>query len=166
MTTNSGTKKLQLTASMEDYLEAIAELQREKKVVRVRDIAKRLAVRMPSVTGALKNLADKGLILHEKYEYVELTREGQKQADRVRERHVTLRTFLNEILGLDSKVAEADACCMEHAISNDTQERLVKFIDFTRACTEGGDLWLESFQEYFTTGSCPRITPVAKEKAN
>ncbi len=166
MTNSSGNKKVQLTASMEDYLEAIAELQREKKVVRVRDIAKRLSVRMPSVTGALKNLAEKGLILHEKYESVELTREGNKQAERVRERHVTLRTFLHDILGLEMEISETDACMMEHAISNATQERLVKFIDFTRACTEGGDLWLESFQEYFKTGSCPRIAPVAKEGTN
>jgi DtxR family Mn-dependent transcriptional regulator len=160
----NATKKPQLTASMEDYLEAIADLQHEKKVVRVRDIAKRLSVRMPSVTGALKNLADKGLILHEKYEYVELTREGQRQADRVRERHVTLRTFLHEILGLDAKAADADACLMEHSISGDTQDRVLKFIEFARACSEGGETWLASFQHFYATGQCalPARTPKAK----
>jgi DtxR family Mn-dependent transcriptional regulator len=147
--------KAKLTASMEDYLEAIADLQMEKKVVRVRDIAKRLSVRMPSVTGALKNLADKGLILHEKYEYVELTREGQKQAERVRERHITLRTFLEEVLRLDHTIADDDACMMEHAISADTQERLLKFIEYARVCNAGGETWLVNFEKYYTTGACP-----------
>ena len=156
-------KKPQLTASMEDYLEAIAELQKEKKVVRVRDIAKRLNVRMPSVTGALKNLADKGFILHEKYEYVELTRDGQRQAERVRERHLTLRTFLQEILGLDAKAADNDACTMEHSISPDTQDRLMKFIDYARACAEGGETWLASFQTFRQTGQCP-VPRVVKAK--
>ena len=150
-------KKKELTASMEDYLEAISDLQKEKKVVRVRDIAKRLDVRMPSVTGALKNLSQKELILHEKYEYVELTREGQKQADRVRERHDTLRALLEEVLGLDAETADRDACAMEHCVSGQTQERLVKFIGFSRLCARSGDTWLSYFREFCQTGRYPHL---------
>lgn len=148
MSTSTCVKNKKLTASMEDYLEAISDLQKTKKVVRVRDIAKRLSVRMPSVTGALKNLAEKELILHEKYEYVELTKEGQKQADYVRERHDTLAAFLSEILGLDKKTADIDACSMEHTISNDTHNRLMKFVDFTHQSSNNGNKWLADFRQY------------------
>ncbi len=65
-----------LSESMEDYLEAIFEIEKQKRVVRVRDVASRLGVTMPSVNGALKNLEAKGLINHEKYEYIELTQKG------------------------------------------------------------------------------------------
>ncbi|MBW2643899.1 MAG: metal-dependent transcriptional regulator, partial [Deltaproteobacteria bacterium] len=66
-----------LTPAMEDYLEAIFNLDREKRVVRVRDIAKRLGVRMPTVTSMLKTLSKRELVDYEKYEYLELTDNGR-----------------------------------------------------------------------------------------
>ncbi|MCK4379164.1 MAG: metal-dependent transcriptional regulator, partial [Deltaproteobacteria bacterium] len=62
-----------LTSNMEDYLEAILTLQEEQKVARVRDIARQLKVKMPSVTGAVRNLAEKGLVNYERYSFVTLT---------------------------------------------------------------------------------------------
>ena len=68
-----------LTRSMEDYLEAISVLDEEKKYVRVKDIARYMKVKMPSVTGALKSLVEKKLVNHERYEYVELTDQADPQ---------------------------------------------------------------------------------------
>ena len=65
-----------LTPAMENYLEAIFNLGKEKRVVRVKDIAKRLGVKMPTVTNMLKTLSGRGLIEYEKYEYLELTKNG------------------------------------------------------------------------------------------
>ncbi|MBD3379624.1 MAG: metal-dependent transcriptional regulator [Candidatus Omnitrophica bacterium] len=121
-------KKHKLTSSMEDYLEAISVLGEEKGIVRVRDIGKVMKVKAPSVTGALKILSSKGLILHERYGYVDLTEEGKEMAGRIRKRHDTLIEFLTQVLGVDEKTAETDACRIEHAISPMTFMNLVKFV--------------------------------------
>ncbi|MEA1901135.1 MAG: metal-dependent transcriptional regulator [Thermodesulfobacteriota bacterium] len=68
--------KKPLTPAMEDYLEAIFNLGKEKRVVRVKDIAKRLGVKMPTVTSMLNTLSKRELIDYEKYEYLELTKKG------------------------------------------------------------------------------------------
>ena len=72
--------KQALTPTMEDYMELIYNLGKNVKVVRVRDIARGMNVKMPSVTSMLKTLNKKNLIEHEKYEYVELTEEGLEVA--------------------------------------------------------------------------------------
>ena len=121
---------LALTPTMEDYLETIIALESKKKAVRVKDIAEALEVKMSSVTSAIGKLAEKELVNHEKYGYVELTPTGQKVASDIRRRHETLFRFLSETLNIDSEIAEKDACKMEHGISPTTLERLVKFIQF------------------------------------
>ena len=70
-----------VSAAMEDYLEAIFHLVVEKQVARARDIAEGLKVSRSSVTGALQSLAEKGLVNYEPYEVITLTRKGKKIAD-------------------------------------------------------------------------------------
>ena len=82
-----------LTSAMEDYLEAIFDLDKQKKVVRVKDIAKRLNVKMPTVTSMLKTLSKRGLVHYEKYEYVEPTEKGSEVGREMRRRHGILSRF-------------------------------------------------------------------------
>jgi len=117
-----------ITSSMEDYLEAIAVLKKEKGVVRVKDISRRMHVRTPSVTGALENLSRRGLVIHERYGYVALTPDGAKLALAVKQRHDILVKFLSEILEIDPDIARQDACKIEHSISPETYEKLSGFI--------------------------------------
>ena len=119
---------LTLTSSMEDYLEAIFEIEKYKRAVRVKDVAKRLGVTMPSVNGALKNLEEKGLIKHEKYEYIELTSKGTLHASRVSSRHHVIRLFLKDFLGVDAEIAEEDECKMEHVLSATTMKKLEDYV--------------------------------------
>jgi len=114
---------------MEDYLEAISTLKQKKDYVRVKDIAKEMKVRMPSVTGALKALTDRNLVRHEKYEYVELTEDGIKIADEIKRRHDLISKFLTHILKIDPEIAEKDACKIEHSVSPITVERLIKLVE-------------------------------------
>jgi len=86
-----GTKTL--SSTMEDYLETIFNLEKNKKIVRVKDIAQKMDVKLPTVTSMLNNLVERGLINHEKYEYVELTREGKRIAKDVYRRHVIFFDF-------------------------------------------------------------------------
>jgi len=118
-----------LSASLEDYLEAIYHIVREGKVARVRDIAARLGVQMPSVTGALRSLAAKDLVHHAPYSYVTLTPAGERVAREVTRRHEVLTGFLTGYLGLGREAAERNACAMEHAIEPVVLTRLATFIE-------------------------------------
>ncbi len=137
-----------ITPTMEDYLEAIVNLEKEKKVVRVKDIASKMGVRMPTVTSMLKNLSQSNLVEYERYEYIELTEKGRKIGEEIDRRHQSLKKFLEHILGIDPEIAEQEACKMEHTVSTNTLNRFVEFMNFIESCPRAGKGWLEYFQEY------------------
>ena len=144
-----------LTSVMEDYLETIFDLDREKKAIRVKDIAKRMDVKMPTVTSMLKTLNDRGLVHYEKYEYVELTKDGASVGREMHRRHLILRKFLTTILNIDPAVADDEACKMEHALSEETLKSLTDFMAFIQSCPRTGQSWLEHFETYRTQGRVP-----------
>ncbi|MDD8050308.1 MAG: metal-dependent transcriptional regulator [Verrucomicrobiota bacterium] len=134
-----------LTESLEHYLEAIAQLIREKRVARSKDIAQRLNVNRSSVTGALQTLRDRGLIHYERYGFVTLTEEGEEIANRIVRRHEVLRDFFVKVLGLPETEADDAACGMEHGISKQLLERLVDFAEFVETCPRAGAKWVRGF---------------------
>ena len=105
-----------LSESIENYLETILVLKTESGVVRVKEISKKSGVSMPSVHTALHLLEDIGLVSHERYGYVDLTKKGLAEARRIYARHISLVEFLHEVLGIPSAISERDACRMEHVI--------------------------------------------------
>ena len=158
------TKEKPLTSVMEDYLEAIFDLGKEKKVVRVKDIAARLAVKMPTVTSMLKTLRGRGLVDYEKYEYVELTRSGTRIGREMRRRHEVLNRFLTDILRIDEKTADKEACRMEHSLSKKTLESLTDFMTFIQACPRAGENWLDHFEDFRRQGGAPDQCAERSEK--
>lgn len=144
-----------LTSSMEDYLEAIWVIGTEKRVPRVKDVAKYLGVKTSSVVNAIKVLSEKQLVHQEPYGYIELTQKGILTAKEIYERHKTLYKFFHEILGIDTKLAEKDACEIEHHIHRKTLNRILEFIKFVETCPEGEPLWLSSFHYYVKHGEKP-----------
>jgi len=142
----------QQTASMEDYLEAIALLKENGEIATVTAISKAMRVKKPSVDWALTKLSVTGLVLHEKYGDVELTAEGAKIAEDVYQRHKIIRRFLVDILDVDPDTADNDACRMEHVLSRDSLSRLEKFIDFVLNCPRGNPEWLAGFSYYVEHG--------------
>jgi DtxR family Mn-dependent transcriptional regulator len=145
-----------LTSSMEDYLETILLLEEGKRAVRVKDIAKKMGVKLPTVSSMLNSLIQRDLIKHEKYEYVELTDKGLDAAKSVRRKHDVLSNFLSGILGIGPQRAEEDACKMEHAVSPETMERLVEFMEFIEVCPRSGPSWLGYFNTYRKKGHSPQ----------
>jgi len=143
---------------MEDYLEAISILEEKKKYVRVKDIAKHMKVKMPSVTGALKSLGKRNLVNHEKYEYVELTQQGTIVAQDIRRRHDAVLKFLTEVLKLDPETAERDACGIEHAMSTTTLDRLLKMIECLKECPKGTPECMQRFIYYVEHGEKLPVT--------
>lgn len=142
----------ELSENMENYLETIFELEKINKVARVKDIADRLGIQRGSASGALKNLAEKGLIHYEPYSFITLTRDGREIAKEIAHRHRVLKDFLENILKIDPETAEKTACKMEHAIDETTKERLVCFIEYIHSCPRAGEEWLRSFVEFCERG--------------
>ena len=125
-----------ITGSLEDYLETIYRILGRSSVARVRDIAEEMEVSPASVTPAMKRLSKKQLIRYSKRNYIELTEKGLFIARRTMTRHNLLSRFLTEILGINRKQAENDACAMEHFLSDSSMERLAAFFEFLAACPE------------------------------
>lgn len=113
---------------MEDYLEAIIKTCKTKGYAQVKDIKNQLEVKMPSVTGALTTLKKHKLIKQERYGHIHLTTEGRQMAEKIEEKHKTLMKFLTDVLKIDKKTAENDACKMEHIISPKTYTKIKNFI--------------------------------------
>jgi DtxR family Mn-dependent transcriptional regulator len=144
------------TASMEDYLEAIARLGEGRKVVKVKQLSQMLGVKMPSVTSALKKLSAQELVEHEKYGHVKLTPEGNEVARDVICRHEALTRFFARALGIDQGTAEEDACKIEHVISPLSMERLSRFVEFIEACPLGKANFPSRYEYYLKHGELPQ----------
>ena len=134
-----------LSASLEDYLEAIFHIVARKQAARAKDIAERVGVNRSSVTGALRVLSDKGLVNYAPYDVITLTESGRAAATDVVRRHNVLRDFLVRVLGVEAGEAEPAACKMEHAVPRGVIERLVAFADFVETCPRAGADWIEAF---------------------
>jgi DtxR family Mn-dependent transcriptional regulator len=131
--------------NMEDYLEAIRALTDEHGTARVTQLSEALQVSKPSVTAAVSKLAGEGLVRHEKYGAVELTRRGVEVADDVWRRHEALWVFLTEILGVAEDTAQSEACKLEHYLSPESSTRLIGFVDHILGGQLGKPQWLEDF---------------------
>jgi len=137
---------LSLTAALEDYLETIYLLSRDAAEVRVRDIAKARDVKASSVTPALKRLAEVGHVRYVQREHVALTEQGAEEARRILARHELLARFFTEILGMAEAAAEREACAMEHSLSNEAMDRLVRFFEHLTVCPKVATSFLETFR--------------------
>ena len=116
---------MKLHASGEDYLEAILVLQKEKGMVRSVDVARHMEVSKPSVCHAVATLRDGGFLTMDEDHFLRLTDAGREVAEKIYERHC----FFTEQLiaaGVDPRIAEADACRIEHVISTESFEHLKK----------------------------------------
>ena len=152
---NKQNEEKPLTSTMEDYLEVIYDLDTEKKMVRVKDIASRMDVKMPTVTSMLRTLNDRKLVNYEKHEYVRLTEEGAGVGREMRRRHGVLFRFLKDILKIEAPTADREACKMEHTLSEETLSSLTDFMEFISNCPKNGVNWLKAFEEYRKSGHSP-----------
>ncbi|MCF8045160.1 MAG: metal-dependent transcriptional regulator [Desulfarculaceae bacterium] len=144
--------KQKLTPSLEDYLEAIYHIIEEKQAARVKEIAKRLNVNNSSVTGALKSLSSKGYLNYSPYDVITLTEHGRALAVDVIRRHEVLKQFFTDILCIDPETADEAACKMEHEVTPEVLNKIVKFVEFTEICPRSGQEWIEGFRRFSTTG--------------
>jgi DtxR family transcriptional regulator, Mn-dependent transcriptional regulator len=147
-----------LTSAMEDYLEAIYHLERERRIARVRDIANRLGVKMSSVSSALKSLGSRGLIQYDPHQFITLTERGIKKAKEIVRKHEVLQRFLVKVLQVDETVAEDNACRIEHHLDPEVIEKLTRFVEFIEMCPVDQTRWLERISD-----SCDECLPCLDE---
>ena len=114
---------MKIHASGEDYLETILILHREMGMVRSVDVARHMDVSKPSVCHAVAVLQEGGFLIMDEDHFLHLTEVGNEIAGKIYERH---RFFTDRLIeaGVDPKTAEADACRIEHVISDETFRRL------------------------------------------
>jgi DtxR family transcriptional regulator, Mn-dependent transcriptional regulator len=121
-----------LSASQEDYLEAILNVADASGTARSTDIAGTLGVAKPSVTGALKLLAQRGLVNYKPYGCVTFTQKGVSKAGRVAQRHEIIKSFFVDVLGVDAVTAQKAACKAEHLLGPVIISRMRDFTNSTR----------------------------------
>ena len=118
-------KNTTISSSLEDYLEAIAEIIEEQGHAHTKEIADHLKVKMPSVTNALQALSARGLIHYQSHSPVFLTPAGAETAAVIRHRHNALRNFFCDILKLPANESSDAACKVEHIIGEKVMSRIV-----------------------------------------
>ncbi len=131
----------QLSASLEDYLEAIYHTVTAKGAARAKDLVLRMGVHNSSVTQALRSLSEKKLINYAPYDIITLTEPGEALALGVVRRHETLSKFLGDVLGLPAGEADVEACRLEHAVSVGVLHRLVRFVEYFESCPQNDVRW-------------------------
>ena len=151
------TKRTDLSASLEDYLEAILNLSADEGHAHSKDIAERLDVARPSVTGALRTLKSKGLASYEPYGSVTLTKTGRTAAQKVARKHEIIKSFFVDVLGVDNKVAQNAACKAEHALGPEVISKLLSFSEFVNRQNKSANNLIRQFQKFFSnTGDSSR----------
>jgi DtxR family transcriptional regulator, Mn-dependent transcriptional regulator len=123
--------------STEEYLEAIYRLEREGPGVTTSGLASELGVAPASVSGMLKKLAAEGYIEHRAREQARLEPKGLELAVRVIRRHRLAERLLTDVLGMSWDEVHAEACRLEHAISQRVEERLVALLGDPKSCPHG-----------------------------
>jgi len=156
-----------LSASLEDYLEAIFNLAGDAGVARSKDISRTLAVSGASVTGALRTLKEKGLANHKPYGFVTLTDTGKAAAAEIVRKHNILKCFFINILGIDAETAQHAACKAEHTLGPKVIARLLSFIEFVTASGRKGYNVADEFKRFHAKTPKDRshnVTDVRKQQ--
>ncbi|MBN2065744.1 MAG: metal-dependent transcriptional regulator [Candidatus Thermoplasmatota archaeon] len=146
----------------EDYLEVLDTIIAGKGYAQIKDVSRILGVRPSSVTEMVQKLHKAGYINYEKYSGITLTAEGKKIAQKTKKKHETLKKFLH-ILGVDEKIAEMDACRIEHIVNSQTMDRLTKFVEFVNK-NKDTPRWLDHFNYYYDTGKYIQCQPQTEKQ--
>jgi DtxR family Mn-dependent transcriptional regulator len=136
-----------LTARVEDYLEAILEIEMSGEIATVTQMAKNLGVTKATITAALKKLKTDGLLEHERYGDVILTPSGREKALAIYRRHEFLTDFFVRILGFSRERGQNVACVMEHEIDEAGEMRLAAFTDAMALAERTNEAWLKELKD-------------------
>lgn len=137
-------EELSISKESEEYLEAIYRLEEKTGSARTMELARQLKVTPGSVTNTIESLEKRGLVIHEPYKGVKLTKNGRKLALNVLRRHRLAERLLTDVLHLDWSQAHDAACELEHAIAKEVDEPLEKALGHPKTCPHGNPIPSES----------------------
>ena len=122
--------------SIEDYLKTIYLLSRNGKSISTGEIAEHFKIAPASVTEMMKKLAKKGYVTYSPYRGVRLTSKGFQVAEKVTRKHRLLERFLHDILRMKGNKVHSEACKMQHALSDEAEESLCRFLKHPDRCPD------------------------------
>lgn len=125
---------------VEEYLETIYDIAGKDGTARTTAIAKCLNLAPASVTEALQNMSENGLVSYEPYKGAMLTKQGLEIATKIKRRHRLLEVFLTDTLHIDKGKVHEEACKMEHAMSDETENALCKMLNAPARCPHGSPI--------------------------
>jgi DtxR family Mn-dependent transcriptional regulator len=126
--------------SVQDYLKAVYDQSRNGTAVSTTDISKALKVAPASVTEMLKKLAENGYVNYSPYHGSTLTQKGVQEAQKVARKHRLLERFLSDVLHIRGEQVHTQACEMEHALSDEAEESLCRFLKHPDKCPDDGKI--------------------------
>ncbi len=126
-----------ITAAVEEYLEAIYKLSLEGEPVIAARLAEHLGVSPPTVADMLRRMTDGGLVKTSRKRGVTLTPKGREAAEKLVRRHRLWERFLTDVLGFDWDQVHDEACKLEHAISDQVEEKLAQMLGDPETCPHG-----------------------------
>jgi len=135
----------EVSATIEEYLEAIYRLQERNGSAKTTELAKRLKVALGTITNTIESMEKQNLVVHEPYKGVKLTAKGRKMALDVLRRHRLSERLLTDILRMEWSKAHDVACRLEHAIADkDVLKPLEKVLGHPKTCPHGNPIPTES----------------------
>jgi DtxR family Mn-dependent transcriptional regulator len=126
--------------SVEDYLKAVYDLSRNGSLASTTEISRALKVAPASVTEMLKKLAENGYVNYSPYHGSSLTEKGLEGAQKIARKHRLLEKFLSDVLHIKGDQVHAQACEMEHALSDEAEESLCRFLKHPDKCPDDGKI--------------------------
>jgi Mn-dependent DtxR family transcriptional regulator len=137
-----------ISHSAAHHLIAIAELLESAGYARVSDVARTLNITRGSASLTLKALRQRGLVVEDDNKFLRLSGEGEAVANAVRSKKFLLETFLHNVVGVSRQTADEDTCKIEHLISDDTAQRLARFVRFITSDDPSAEAFLRAWRLY------------------
>jgi len=125
---------------VEEYLEAILDIELDKGIAKTSEIAKALGVSPSSVTEVIQRLNRNNLIFYEPYKGAKLTEKGLKIANKIKRKHRIVEVFLSDYLKITPENIHGEACRMEHCVSDEVTNALCKMMGGPSKCPCGKDI--------------------------
>jgi DtxR family Mn-dependent transcriptional regulator len=149
-------KKQDLSSAMEDYLEAVFDIEKRNSVARVKDIADRLKVKRSSVSVMLQLLNEKGYVYYSPYSIVSLTHAGRTIAECIHNRHKVLKELFIKLFEIGEEDADKCACEMEHGMISPLYAGMAGLLAFIEKNKENFDALKKGINENKPTDSCEK----------
>ena len=129
-----------ITSAIEDYLRTIYSLEEEIQPVIAARVAEEVGVTPSTMVSTLRRLEREGYLKVLRRKEIHLTTEGRQVAERILRRHFLLERFLTDLLGLDWVKAHQEAHRLEHAVSQEVEDRLAKLLGYPTTCPHGNPI--------------------------